>query len=420
MHPQTDQQLQDLIASRIRAQGPVTFAQFMEWALYEPELGYYERGYPIGPDYLTAPHLAPDFAHLLAEQIHQFWQVLGSPSAFAVVEMGAGSGRLAEDWLTYVRSAYPAFWQALEYGILERSASLRRLQQERLAGFGEKVRWLAWDEIPEGSVTGCFFSNELVDAFPVHRVQVQGGSLREIYVDWTEGGFQEVLGDPSTPALEAYFARLGIPITTYPSGYQTEVNLKALEWLQLLAHKLRRGYVLTIDYGYPAQRYYSPQRSQGTLLAYRRHATSTDPYSRVGCQDLTAHVDFTTLEQVGESLGLKRLGFTQQSYFLVNLGLAERLAALSQTSDGSGGVGQVLQRRFALQALIDPLGLGSFGVLLQAKGLSELESTQRLRGFAEPELMPMGGAGLKVNPTARFGSGTYSSSKDPWLKSRGS
>ncbi len=382
LHLQTNQPLRDLIASRIRAQGPVTFAQFMEWALYEPGLGYYERDYPIGPDYLTAPQLAPDFAHLLAEQICQFWQVLGSPSPFAVIEMGAGSGCLAEDWLTYVRSAYPALWQALEYGILERSASLRRLQQERLAGFGEKVRWLTWEEIPEEAVTGCFFSNELVDAFPVHRVQVQGGSLREIYVDWAEGRFQEVLGDPSTPALEAYFARLGIAITTYPSGYQTEVNLKALEWLQLLARKLRRGYVLTIDYGYPAQRYYSPQRSQGTLLAYRRHGTSADPYGWVGCQDLTAHVDFTTLEQVGESLGLKRLGFTPQSCFLVNLGLAERLAALSQ--EGAEEVGQVLRRRFALQALLDPLGLGSFGVLLQAKGLSEAESAQPLRGFAEP------------------------------------
>ncbi|MFS8868543.1 class I SAM-dependent methyltransferase [Synechococcus sp. OH30] len=382
LHLQTNQPLRDLIASRIRAQGPVTFAQFMEWALYEPGLGYYERDYPIGPDYLTAPQLAPDFAHLLAEQICQFWQVLGSPSPFAVIEMGAGSGCLAEDWLAYVRSAYPALWQALEYGILERSASLRRLQQERLAGFGEKVRWLTWEEIPEEAVTGCFFSNELVDAFPVHRVQVQGGSLREIYVDWAEGRFQEVLGDPSTPALEAYFARLGIAITTYPSGYQTEVNLKALEWLQLLARKLRRGYVLTIDYGYPAQRYYSPQRSQGTLLAYRRHGTSADPYGWVGCQDLTAHVDFTTLEQVGESLGLKRLGFTQQSCFLVNLGLAERLAALSQ--EGAEEVGQVLRRRFALQALLDPLGLGSFGVLLQAKGLSEAESAQLLRGFAEP------------------------------------
>jgi SAM-dependent MidA family methyltransferase len=399
--PQATQKLRELIVSRIRAQGPVTFAQFMEWALYEPGLGYYEQGSPIGPDYLTSPHLAADFAQLLAEQIHQFWHILGSPSAFTVIEMGAGSGRLAQDWLTYVRSARPAarlreqpsFWQALDYGILERSAHLRQLQQERLAPFGEKVRWLDWDGIPDNSVTGCFFSNELVDAFPVHRVQVQDGALREIYVDCgeaAEANFREVLGDLSTPELREYFARLGIPVETYPSGYQTEVNLKALEWLQLLARKLRRGYVLTIDYGHTAQSYYSPHRAQGTLLAYRQHGSYTDPYVRVGSQDLTAHVDFTTLEQVGESLGLRCLGFTRQSNFLVNLGLTERLAALSQMGSSVGGeavdVGQVLRRRSALHALLDPMGLGGFGVLVQAKGLTPSEYAHPLRGFGEPEL----------------------------------
>lgn len=391
--PRSTQRLQELIGSRIRAQGPVTFAQFMEWALYEPGLGYYERGSPVGTDYLTSPHLAADFAQLLAEQIRQFWNILGSPSVFRVIEMGAGSGRLAQDWLTYVRSAHPLFWQVLEYGILERSAHLRRLQQERLAPFGEKVRWLDWDEIPDDSVIGCFFSNELVDAFPVHRVQVQEGALREIYVacgDAAAADFREVLGDLSTPELGEYFARLGIPIETYPSGYQTEVNLKALEWLQLLARKLRRGYVLTVDYGHTAQRYYSPQRAQGTLLAYRRHGSYTDPYVQVGSQDLTAHVDFTTLEQVGESLGLKYLGFTRQSSFLVNLGLTERLAALSQIENPLDGeavdVGQVLQRRYALHALLDPMGLGSFGVLVQAKGLTSSEYAHPLQGFGGPEL----------------------------------
>ncbi len=395
---QATQKLQELIRDRIRTQGPLTFAQFMEWALYEPELGYYERSdpsqaSPIGPDYLTSPHLAADFAQLLAEQIHQFWQILGSPSAFTVIEMGAGSGQLAWDWLTHVQISHPQFWQALEYGILERSASLRQLQQEQLVGFGEKVRWLDWDGIPDGSVTGCFFSNELVDAFPVHRVQVRDGALQELYVDWVEGeeaGFREVLRDPSTPKLGEYFARLGIPIETYPSGYQTEVNLNALQWLQLLARKLRRGYVLTLDYGHTAQRYYSPHRAQGTLLAYRQHGSYTDPYVRVGYQDLTAHVDFTTLEQVGESLGLKYLGFTRQSSFLVNLGLTERLAALSQIDPPMGDkavdVNQVLRRRHALHALLDPMGLGGFGVLVQAKGLTGAESTHFLKGFCEPEL----------------------------------
>ncbi|MEN9221530.1 MAG: SAM-dependent methyltransferase, partial [Thermostichus sp. BF3_bins_97] len=273
--------------------------------------------------------------------------------------------------------------------IIERSARLRQLQQERLAAFGEKVRWLDWEGIPPQSVRGCFFSNELVDAFPVHRVQVQAAALQEVYVTTGETGFREVLRQPSTPALLEYFARLGIPIEQYPEGYQTEVNLQALDWLKRLANKLDRGYVLTLDYGHTAQRYYSPHRAQGTLLAYRQHSSHGDPYFRVGSQDLTAHVDFTTLEQVGESLGLKRLGFTRQSSFLVGLGLTERLVALSQDSDKSDktvDISQVLRRRQALHSLLDPLGLGGFGVLVQAKGLTDRESTYPLRGFCEPEL----------------------------------
>ncbi|MEN9231209.1 MAG: SAM-dependent methyltransferase [Thermostichus sp. DG02_5_bins_236] len=387
---QASQKVQQLIEGRIRQQGRVTFAQFMEWALYEPEWGYYEQGSPIGPDYLTSPHLAADFAQLLAEQMRQFWQILGSPSVFSVIEMGAGSGQLAWDWLTYVQRSHSQFWQALDYRILERSATLRRLQQERLTAFIDKVSW--WegathqdgDGIPDQSVTGCFFSNELVDAFPVHRVQVQGGALWEIYVEVGESGLREVLGELSTPALREYFVRLGIPIETYPEGYQTEVNLKALDWLEWLARKLRRGYVLTLDYGHTAERYYSPHRSQGTLLAYRQHSSHTDPYVQVGSQDLTAHVDFTTLQQVGETLGLKMLGWTRQSSFLVCLGLTERLAALSQATD-TVDISQVLQRRQALHSLLDPIGLGGFGVLVQAKGLTDVERTHPLQGFCAPE-----------------------------------
>ncbi len=388
------EQLQRLIQERIRKQGRVTFAQFMEWALYEPQLGYYEQGSPIGSDYLTSPQLAPDFAQLLAEQIRQFWQILGSPAQFTVVEMGAGTGQLAWDWLSYVQSTDPQFWQALDYRILERSAALRQRQQQRLAAFSEKVSWWAGPmdspnsdgipAIPDHSVVGCFFSNELVDAFPVHRVQVQGGSLREIYVEEGENGFQEVVGDLSTPALREYFVRLGIPIETYSEGYQTEVNLKALEWLEWLARKLQRGYVLTVDYGHPAQRYYSPHRWQGTLLAYSRHRTHGNPYLQVGSQDLTAHVDFTTLEQVGETLGLKKLGRTQQSSFLACLGLLERLAALAQVPHPEDP-NFVLQRRQALQALLDPMGLGGFQVLVQAKGLTDAERIHPLKGFCEPE-----------------------------------
>jgi len=380
----------DRIAQKISAhpQNRIAFAEYMETALYDSEAGYYSTRRPqigAGGDFFTSPHLGRDFGELLAAQFAQMWELLGKPEPFTLVEMGAGQGILAADIVAYFQRHCPDILPGLDYAIAEKSPALKAEQRGRFRQLGapfDKIRWCDLDELNEKSVTGCFFSNELVDAFPVHLVTRHDGQLREIYV--TAKGdreFGEVVGELSTPRLAEYFQFVGIDLLSdaYPEGYRTEVNLAALDWMETVAGKLQRGFVLTIDYGYEADRFYSPTRREGTLQAYYQHRHHNDPYLYVGRQDLTAHVDFTALERKGRSLGLETLGLTRQALFLMALGLGDRIAAVSRGEGGS--LSDVLRRREALHSLIDPMGLGNFGVLVQA---TSGEKGLQLKGLSEP------------------------------------
>ncbi|MDZ7964833.1 MAG: class I SAM-dependent methyltransferase [Nostoc sp. DedSLP03] len=370
----------------------ITFAQFMDMALYHPEYGYYSSdAVKIGfkdSDFFTSPNLCSDFGELLAEQFLQMWEILGKPVPFSLVEMGAGQGLLALHILKYHQLHYPDFFTALEYIIVEKSPTLRQEQQQRLQDF--PVRWCNLEEIPPNAIAGCFFSNELVDAFPVHQFILETGELREIYVTTdsnqkeTCSSFVEVTGEPSTPQLVEYLDLVEMNFTesAYPDGYRSEINLAAGDWLSIVADRLQRGYVLTIDYGYPASRYYNPRRSQGTLQCYYHHRFHNNPYINIGRQDITAHVDFTALERWGQKCNLKNVGFIQQGLFLMALGLGDRIAALSQQKQP---LSQLLQHRDALHQLLDPTGLGGFGVLIQSKGLDKTEISQPLKGLILPE-----------------------------------
>ncbi|MBD2677034.1 MULTISPECIES: class I SAM-dependent methyltransferase [Nostoc] len=393
----------------------ITFAEFMDMALYHPEHGYYSSdavkiGFQ-GGDFFTSPNLSADFGELLAEQFLQMWEILGRPVPFSLVEMGAGQGLLALHILKYYQLQYPDFFTGLEYVIIEKSPTLRQEQQQRLQDL--PVRWCNLEDISSNAIAGCFFSNELIDAFPVHQFTLENGELREIYVT-TQGDegdaesgrrsdaensftaserpdvpvsstpFIEATGEPSTPQLAEYFDLVGIDLTSgaYPDGYRSEINLAALDWLSIVADRLQRGYVLTIDYGYPATRYYNPRRSQGTLQCYYQHRFHDNPYINIGKQDITAHVDFTALEVWGDRCGLKNVGFIQQGLFLMALGLGERIAAVSYQKQP---LSQLLQRREALHQLLDPTGLGGFGVLIQSKNLEKTEISQPLKGLTLPE-----------------------------------
>ena len=422
--PRENQQLRSLVASKIAAtpQQQITFAEYMDLVLYHPEQGYYASGavnIGAGGDFFTSPHLGNDFGELLAEQFAQMWDILGRPTPFTLMEMGAGQGLLAVDILRYLCQKHPNCFDALEYIIVEKAGGLIAQQQQLIqklrlptkdSSESLPVRWSSLEEIPENSITGCCFSNELVDALPVHQFVLEEGQLQEIYITTgnaagdritldtiasSEFNFVEIRDTPSTPRLTEYFDLVGIDLMSgnYPDGYRSEVNLAALDWLNSVANKLQRGFLLTIDYGYLAQRYYQPSRHQGTLQCYYRHRHHNDPYLYVGYQDITAHVDFTALERQGELCGLRQVGFTQQGLFLMALGLGDRIAALSSPGDARGEaiagaqeVITIMRRREILHQLMNPMGLGGFGVLVQSKGLTAEQEQPTLKGLSMPPM----------------------------------
>lgn len=393
--------LRELITQQITASPNqrISFADYMSLLLYHPQQGYYATPQTrIGAegDFFTAPHLGTDFGELLAEQLVEMWEILDQPQPFTLVEMGAGQGILAADILQYLQRKHPKCFEGIDYRIIEKSPALKAEQQLKLQqtfGSAVSIRWCDWEDIPNASITGCFFSNELVDALPVHQVVVRDRQLREIYVALNEDRkshisnhdyFIEIEGELSTPQLQSYFSPLNIDLLSeiYPEGYRTEINLAALDWITTIAQKLQQGFVLTIDYGYPAERYYRPTRSTGTLQCYYQHRYHNNPYLYIGQQDITAHVDFTALEKQGELEGLEVIGFTQQALFLMALGLGDRIGAISQTSEQN--LSEVLRKREALHSLLNPMGLGGFGVLIQAKGLSAKPPIQ-LKGLTIPQ-----------------------------------
>ncbi len=368
----------------------ITFAEYMDLALYHPDCGYYSSGTvkigSVGKDFFTSPYLGADYGELLAEQFRDIWHILDRPDPFMLIEMGAGEGILASDILNYFQQQEPDLLKVLKYAIVEQAPALIKTQQKQLQTWLDKninICWNSWQEIEDNSIFGCCFSNELVDAFPVHLITVKDGKIQEIYLTNDDGKLKEVSGEISTPKITEYFKLVGVDFEPhlYPNGYRTEVNLDALNWIETVAKKMSKGYAMAIDYGYTAANYYHPQRSSGTLQCYYQHRRHNDPYSNIGQQDITAHVDFTGLEKKGNLCGLETVEFTKQSVFLMALGLGDRIGELSS---GKYGVMELLERRDALHQLIDPAGLGGFGVLIQSKNLTEQEKQQKLKGLQNP------------------------------------
>jgi SAM-dependent MidA family methyltransferase len=323
--PTENEALKEAIIARIGREGRISFHDFMEMTLYAPRIGYYtSRREKIGRsgDYMTSPEVSPIFGAMAGRQLREMWDALGQPAVFEVVEAGAGTGALCRDIVRWARHAAPAFHDGLRYSIVEASDALAGRQRETIdsEGLADKVQWQ--DELP-GEVEGCILSNELLDAMPVHRVAADGGGLREVYVAWDGSGFREEFDAPSTPDIAVYFERLGL---LPGDGCQAEVNLAALDWMRGAAAALHRGFVVTFDYGYEAADLYAPWRRHGTFLCFHRHNPSDDPYARIGRQDMTAHVDFTSIRRAGVETGLRTLGLVPQSEFLMNLGLPDARA----------------------------------------------------------------------------------------------
>ena len=309
--------LTEILLAEIAHSGPIPFRRFMERALYDPTHGYYASGRAaIGRrgDFLTSVSVGPVFGRLLAVQFEQMWERLERPARFAVVEQGANTGDFAHDVLSAAHASSPEFFAALHYAIVEPFEVNAARQRERLEPFAGQVSWHAsLEALP--SFVGVHFSNELLDALPVHRVVFRNGAWREQYVAAHSGRLGWSDGPLSTPELAARLAPL-----PQIEGYASEINLEAPAWLDSLARRLERGYVLVADYGHPHTEYYLPERTDGTLSAYRQHRRCEDPLADPGAQDLTAHVEFTTLAQHAQQTGLTLAGFTDQHHFLAALG----------------------------------------------------------------------------------------------------
>jgi SAM-dependent MidA family methyltransferase len=354
--------LQQLIIERIQREGPLTFAEYMRMALYEPGYGYYVGGQQtIGwedRDYFTSSDVSTLFANCMGRQLYRFWEKLKRPAPFLVLEQGAGRGHLAEGARAWATSEVGEFAQALDYRTADIRAGQDSLQPEDL------------------SRAHALLSNELIDAFPVHVVEAHDGQLYEVYVDYQDGRLRELLAEPSSPEVAHYLEVYRIPWPTFPAGWRAEINLDATHWLEQATTLLHpHGFILTIDYGERARNLYTRERRHGTLLCYYRHQTNEQPLLLPGKQDITAHVNFSALIDQGRSLGLRLHKYTTQRQWLEDCGLYTELeqrrsrdfplADTRRTSD-QGQVALLgwydLRQRAAI--LTDPAGMGNFKILI--------------------------------------------------------
>lgn len=381
--PDMKNNLRTEIKHLIAGQGPITFARYMELALYHPRWGYYTSGgrqIGTGGDFYTSSDVHPLFGQTLARQIAQMWELLGNPDPWYLVEWGPGKGLLARDMLSKLSTEHAVCFTALKYRAVEVSPHLARLQQDILSPLARhpgQFQWVKprelWNEAGSEGLTGCIYSNELVDSFPVHLVCATPEGLREIYVGCQDDRLVELTMPLSTPDLAEYFAEAGVVLET---DRRAEVNLQAREWLKENARYLARGFLLTIDYGHETPELFSPHRFNGTLRCFHRHQLVDDPYLEPGTMDITASVDFSALMRWGNEFELITTGLTSQSAFLINLGIFDALNGYNDYSFQPGA----LRTTAAIKSLVMPEGMGkAFKVLIQHRGLN----APLLKGFSK-------------------------------------
>ena len=375
------------IADLIRERGPLTVAAFMDLALYDDDLGYYARAAQRSGragDFFTSVDVGSIFGALVARQViemaglldvsHQS-SVSSHQSPVDLVEAAAGNGRLSADMLRAIRTASPAIYDRLRLHLVEVSAAARDAQRETLGDVADRLTSSS-PELPS-SFSGVLVANELLDAMPTHQVVMREQGLREVYVDVTRDSrlgtddwrLTTTEGPLSTPALARYLDAAGAALEP---GWRVEINLRAVSWIREAVRRLERGFLILIDYGHPARELYSVTHATGTLTTFMRH-TMAGPESagnepawlaQPGERDITAHVDFTSIQRAAEAAGAVTLGLLDQTYFLLGLGAAELDTA-------------ALKTRLAVKTLLMPGGLGStLKVLLLGKNVG----TPAIRG----------------------------------------
>lgn len=362
--PSTEQlehsaRLIQVIHDKIAAHGGwISFSRYMELALYAPGLGYYSAGtkkFGAAGDFVTAPEISPLFARTLARQVAQVLATTGGD----VLELGAGTGRLAAQLLLELQQLDTL---PRSYLILEVSAHLRVVQQETLAAslpvdLLSRVEWL--DALPDAFI-GLVLGNEVLDALPVHIVAWRDSGVFERGVAWDDGRLVWQERALTDGALLENAQQLALP-----PGYISEICLAAFALIASLARMLQRGALLFVDYGFPRREYYHPQRASGTLMCHYRQHAHDDPLFQPGLQDITAHVDFTAVAEAGESHGLELIGYTTQAQFLINCGIIDLLSAVSPAD-----MAAYLPYASQAQKLLSPSEMGElFKVIAFGKNL---------------------------------------------------
>lgn len=363
--------LAERLRERIRREGPITFRDWMAAALYDPQGGYYCRSdlarWGRAGDYRTAPERSPLFAATFASYFASIYDELGAPEALTILEAGAGAGHFAHGLLETLRGRFPHIFAATRYLIDEASDDARERARLRLSPFAERLEFRRLKDIETPFDAGIIFANELLDAFPVHRVTMRGDKLLELHVglDNSTGAFCWVNEEPSTPRLQAYFERIGVSLR---EGQISEVNLEAQDWIALAASTLTRGHLILVDYGADAtELYHSTHRQRGTLRAFHRHQFADDPLAQPGQQDLTTTIDWTHLQKTAEENGLHSISFERQDKFLLRAGLLDQLQLMTATMPADA---DAIALRSTLRDLILPGGLSeSFQVLIQKKAI---------------------------------------------------
>ncbi len=401
--------LKNIIVEEIRKNGKMPFAEFMRLALYHPQFGYYNSGAErIGRfgDYYTSPAVHKIFGQLIAKQLEEMWRIIGG-GRFTLVEIGSNSGWLCHDIVREIRNEYPEFYDNFQYIIVEsnpnsRSRLQRLLNQTYLAGktptvrssacvapdregdaanMTEKTQWHTYS--PDGfsfnEIQGCFLSNEFIDALPVHRVRVKNMLLKEIYVDYNGSRFFEVEDGISTHALQEHLATCPLELR---EGREYVVNPGVSGWLRHASERLRKGFVITIDYGDVMDNAYYEANNVTTPRCFYKHTVNYDYYARIGKQDITADVNFTHVMDAGRMAGLEVTGFARQSRYLIALGILEKL------QNGTWDTHSALKAK----NLIHPEVMGDiFKVLIQHKNIEtpQLKGLRRLNSIAP--LIPASG-----------------------------
>ncbi len=366
-----------IIKEEIRDGGPISFRRFVELSLFHPECGYYSSGKAsIGKkgDFYTAPSVHSSFGETISRFLAEASLLLGGGS-FTVLEFGASGGQLAFDILEALSRNHRGLYSRTDYVMREASPEAVLAAEERLRGHRGRVRWIDnLQEIGKGGFCGVVIANEFLDSLPFHRLRSDGEEIREIFLSLRNGEIEEVLRDPEAEGIYDFSKRY---LGGYARGEEAEACLLAGKWLAEVERTLQKGFVLCIDYGSLAPELYSPGRRKGTFRCFYRHRLNSDPYTRVGEQDITADVNFSELMRVGDTLDLPIVKYTTQGQFLVDWGILE----IFKTYDKPHNEGD----RLAAKTLFMPEFMGrKFKVLLQSKGLSpeelaELDKDQPFR-----------------------------------------